>query len=394
MILLLCTSEVNAKARGTSKTDGIYSKILSEQRDLLIHLPNSYDQNKSSKYPVIYLTDGLRNFNHASGTLDLLNQSDYAQEMIIVAIKNTHRTRDFTPTYDESYNKWGISGGADNFLDFMEQELIPYVDKTYRTNNFNVLSGHSLGGLLAIYALQSRTNLFQAYFAFSPSLWWHNGVIFKNAENLYTNTNKLNRYLYINMANEGGHMLSSFEKYIKLLQKDSPNGFVYHTDLIKEESHDTSAMVGLNKAYRHINEIFQCPEEVIAQGIPAIEQFYSDLSQTFGASIKADYPTLAKVAGNAYSHKNNVKAVETYQSIVARFPHLSDPYYRLAYIYEADGKYKKALTAIDKALEISLKENVENNKYKSFKTYILTSMKNMLSKNQTVIQNKEQTLSK
>ena len=49
---------------------------------------------------------------------------------IIVAIKNTHRARDLTPTYDENYNKWGMSGGANNFLDFIEKELIPYVNKS------------------------------------------------------------------------------------------------------------------------------------------------------------------------------------------------------------------------------------------------------------------------
>lgn len=352
----------------------MYSTILSEQRDLLIQLPNSYSQNKNLRYPVIYLTDGLRNFNHAAGTLDLLTQSDEAQEMIIVAIKNTHRARDFTPTYDESYNQWGISGGADKFLDFIEQELMPYIDKKYRTNDFNILSGHSLGGLLSVYALQTRSHLFQAYFAFSPSLWWHNEVIFKNAKNFFANTPELNNYLYLNLANEGGIMLSAFNKYKQLLQRYKPKGFNYNIELDNEENHSTSAMVGHNKAYRQLYKKIQCPKDVIAQGFPAIEQYYSKLSKTYGAEIKASYNTLAQVAGIAFDNKDITAAINAYESIILMFPHLSDPYYRLSYIYEANDDLANAIKNIDKALKISIDENVENNKYKSFRAYILSKI--------------------
>ncbi|AGH44804.1 alpha/beta hydrolase [Paraglaciecola psychrophila] len=115
-----------------------------------------------------------------------------------------------------------MSGGANNFLDFIEKELIPYVNKSYRTNNFKILSGHSLGGLLTVYALQSRPYLFQAHFAFSPSLWWHNQVIFEDAKNFLANTPQLNNYLYLNLGNEKGDMFSAFNKYTDLLKTHTP----------------------------------------------------------------------------------------------------------------------------------------------------------------------------
>lgn len=374
LIFFIFQNNCFAKIRGASKIDGLYSTILSEQRDLLIQLPNSYNQNKNLRYPVMYLTDGLRNFNHAAGTLDLLTQSDEAQEMIIVAIKNTHRTRDFTPTYDESYNQWGFSGGADKFLNFIEQELMPYIDKHYRTNDFNIISGHSLGGLLTVYSLQTRPHLFQAHFAFSPSLWWHNEMIFKNAKSFFANTPELNNYLYLNLANEGGIMLSAFDKYKQLLQHYKPKGFSYNIELDDKENHSTSAMVGHNKAYTQLYKKIQCPKDVIAQGFPAIEQYYSQLSKNYGAEIKASYNTLAQVAGMAFDNKDITTAIKAYESIILKFPHLSDPYYRLAYIYEANGDFTDAIKNIDKALKISIDENVENNKYKSFRAYILSKI--------------------
>ena len=102
-----------------------------------------------------------------------------AQEMIVIGITNTERTRDFTLTYDESYNEWGVSGGADNFLDFLEQELKPYISSNYRTNNYAIIAGHSLSALFTVYALHERPDMFHA---FSPSLWWHDEVIFPKAE--------------------------------------------------------------------------------------------------------------------------------------------------------------------------------------------------------------------
>ncbi len=124
-LILSLSFDANAKVRGDAKDITVTSEILNESRELLIHLPNNYSRCKDTTYPVLYLLDGQRNFAHTVGTLDLLNQSGMAQEMIVVGITNTERSRDFTPTYDESYNQWGISGGADNFLDFLEKELKP-----------------------------------------------------------------------------------------------------------------------------------------------------------------------------------------------------------------------------------------------------------------------------
>ncbi|MBT1065609.1 tetratricopeptide repeat protein [Bowmanella sp. Y26] len=374
LVILAHIGNVNATPRGTSKIDSLYSDILLEQRDLLIYIPSGYYQNEHLNYPVLYLTDGLRNFNHALGTLDLLTQSHMANEMIIVAIKNTNRTKDFTPTYDESYNQWGISGGADNFLDFMQKELIPHINKNYRTTGFKVLSGHSLGGLLTVYSLQTRPDLFQAHFAFSPSLWWHQSVIFRDAEKFHKKTSELNNYLYLNLADEGGDMLSSFEKYKELLHKNKRFGFSYHADLIENENHNTTSMVGHNKAYRNLYEKLKCPQDVIDKGIAAITQCYNMLSKKYGTEINPEYSVYRQAAKIHFNNKEYNEAVKVLESIARLFPNVSDAHFRLSYAYEANGEDKKALEAVTKALEISATENVENNSYKTFRAHILNKL--------------------
>jgi len=374
-----------ASVRGESKVDILPSKILSEQRELIVHLPNNYQQNTALNYPVLYLLDGQRNFNHAAGTLDLLNQSHMAQEMIIVAIKNTHRTRDFTPTYNESYNEWGISGGADNFLDFIEQELIPYVNKSYRTNRFKILSGHSLGGLLAVYALQSRPQLFQAHFAFSPSLWWHDQVIFKDAENFLANTTELNNYLYINMGNEGGDMLSTFERYSKLLKTYTLKGFSYNAELIEQESHNTTALVGQSLAYQYLYSSLQCPKAVIAQGIPAIEQFFKMQSEKYGYQIKPSYRAINHAGYSALNNKDIAKAINIFETNVKNYPYKADAYDSLADGLKADKQLNKALTMRDLTIKKSINENVENNAFKTRRVNLLSKIKQKNVKNDGVV---------
>jgi len=371
IILIATPNFVYAKIRGESKVDGFHSKILDEKRELLISLPNNYQENTGLNYPVHYVLDGQRNLNHATGTLDLLNQSKMAQEMIIVAIINTHRTRDLTPTYDESYNEWGVSGGADSFLDFMEHELIPYIHKNYRANNFKILSGHSFGGLFSIYALQTRPYLFQAHFAFSPSLWWHDQVIFKNTKKFLTNTPILNNYLYVNMGNEGGNMLSTFEKYTSLLKAHKLEGFSYNSDLNTAENHNTTALIGLSLAYRNLYNTLQCPEEIIAKGLSAIEQFYKIQSKKYGYQIKPSYRDVNNAGYNALKKKDFPTAIKLFEYNVKNYPYKADAYDSLADGLVENSEFNRALEARNLAIEKSIGENVENSAYKTRKAYLL-----------------------
>ncbi|MDO6425739.1 alpha/beta hydrolase-fold protein [Thalassotalea sp. 1_MG-2023] len=374
-LLLANITNADAKVRGESKVINLPSKILAEQRELLIHLPNNYQLNTELDYPVLYLLDGQRNFNHVIGSLDLHNQDNDAQEMIIVAIKNTHRTRDFTPTYHESYNEWGISGGADNFLNFLEQELIPYINKNYRTNKFKVLSGHSLSGLFAVYAMQARPELFQAHFAFSPSLWWHDKVIFKEAEQFFANRATLNTYLYINMGNEGGMMLSAYQQYLALLKKYSPKGFRYTESLVEQESHNTTALAGHPKAFYALQATLNCPKEVIEQGLEAIEHFYTQQSQLYGYQITPSYRAVNHAGYIALENKAINKAIKLFTYNIKNYPHKADGYDSLADGLAANGQLNEALNMMNIAIEKSLIENVENNSFKHHRDNLLNRLK-------------------
>jgi uncharacterized protein len=158
---VLFAQDVSIKI-GTRET--IQSEILEENRPFLIHLPDSY-QTSASSYPVLYLLDGSDyGLFNAIADLRRLQGRELAPEMIIVAIENTDRNRDMMPVQAEGYPG---PPRAEDFLSFIEQELITSIEKTYRTNRQRILKGQSLSGLFTLYALLTKPTLFTAYIGHS-----------------------------------------------------------------------------------------------------------------------------------------------------------------------------------------------------------------------------------
>jgi len=151
------TQEVSATL-GVTRT--IKSTILSEDRKVVVHLPASYNTSGDA-YPVLYLLDGTPAFllEMIAITTRLRNDRN-APEMIIVAIENTDRNRDMMPVVAKD-----LPGPprAEAFLGFLEKELIPDIEKAYRTAQPRILQGKSLSGLFTVYALLARPTAFNAY---------------------------------------------------------------------------------------------------------------------------------------------------------------------------------------------------------------------------------------
>ena len=158
----------------------IQSEILSEEREYWISLPNSYNQKELAykKYPILILLDGNVHFYAVSGMVNFMSSGNTDKreipEMIVVAILNVNRERDFTPDKVITRRK-NQTGGGDHFLAFLETELIPQIDQKYRTKPYRILVGHSLGGLLATHTYMKQNTLFNSFIAIDPSFGtWDN----------------------------------------------------------------------------------------------------------------------------------------------------------------------------------------------------------------------------
>ncbi|MFC2096274.1 alpha/beta hydrolase [Bacteroidota bacterium] len=143
--------------------DSLRSEILKENRKIIVHLPDSYNES-NDKYPVLYRLDGDADLmlETVSTVNRLIYSDEVAPEMIIVAIENTNRARDMWPVNTVYYPETEKVGAKD-FLEFIEQELIPFIDKNYQTNQNRIICGQSLSGVFILYAFLTNPELFNSY---------------------------------------------------------------------------------------------------------------------------------------------------------------------------------------------------------------------------------------
>lgn len=219
----------------------IKSDILGEDRLLNIYLPQQYSKEKS--YPVIYLLDGSmhEDFIHISGLVQFFNLMFAMPDFIVVGIANVDRKRDFTfPTTEkELKEKYPTTGGSGIFIDFIQNELQPYINAVYTTTNTKYLIGQSLGGLLATEILLKKPELFSHYFIISPSLWWDNGSLLKQADGLLKYQKDTKKYVYISVGSEGKIMEADAEAIAKKLKEAKRKNVKVDFHPLPKENHAT-----------------------------------------------------------------------------------------------------------------------------------------------------------
>lgn len=187
-----------------------YSEELKENRSLNIFFPIGYDSTKV--YPVIYVLDGSLNEDavHIYGLSQFLPLYYFMPECIVVGIQNVDRRRDFTfPTENkELLEKNPTAGKSENFINFMEKELVPYIQKNYSVSKTSYLIGQSLGGLLATQILIKKPHLFSHYLIVSPSLWWDDESLLKKIESKeFKHSIPDSTYIYVSVGKQEPKMM-------------------------------------------------------------------------------------------------------------------------------------------------------------------------------------------
>ncbi|MFA0812548.1 alpha/beta hydrolase [Microbulbifer epialgicus] len=169
-----------------------HSDLLGRGFVIDVMLPLSYNPEDSTRYPVVYMTDGFMHFPMVAPNLIQEQIPDEhgntkLPPVILVGISHpidsanfTLRLTDFTPVPGEIKGNI-LGGGANDFLEFLEDELKPFINNSFMGDeNDETLAGHSLGGLLALHSLFNHTDNFDRYVVGSPSIWWANKQILES----------------------------------------------------------------------------------------------------------------------------------------------------------------------------------------------------------------------
>ena len=289
LVLLAPRAQSQAEPVVIGTTIQLRSEILKESRRLFISKPAEYDAG-TDRYPVLYLLDGETHFRYTAAIVDFLATADRIPPMIVVGIASgdsQKRTHDLTPpSTAEVDNRFSPgSGGADAFLSFVGGELIPYVERTYRTRPYRLLAGHSFGGLFAVYALLTQPKLFNGYIAADPSLYWNNQAVVAQAESFFAHSGSLQADLYIAATDLSGRVPSEVARCHAAITASTPAGFRWKFDWMPRENH---VSIPLPSIYHGVETIFEewslpDPLEIFDQGgIEAIHRRFRESGKRFG----------------------------------------------------------------------------------------------------------------
>lgn len=243
----------------------LFSKVLNENRTLNIYLPEGYQENDTTHYPVIFLLDGSmdEDFIHIVGLVQYYTFPwiQRIPKSIVVGIANVDRRRDFTgETNIPSDLKHSPTGGhSANFIAFIEKELIPFMIQNYPTQNTRTIIGQSLGGLLATEILFTKPYLFFKYIIISPSLWWNDGALLKTQPDILNADFKQPIDIYIGVGKEGlspspiNHVMEVDANLLaeKIGSKKNKN-VTYFFDYLPEENHATVTHPAVFNAFKYL----------------------------------------------------------------------------------------------------------------------------------------------
>lgn len=220
----------------------IHSEFTDKTYQVKVSLPKSYSDQDKTTYPVFYALDGNASYNTLTSIRDIFEKD--LKDIIIVSIDLDNgseedwyasRNNDYTISHlPQADTLWAKilkisiskmqSGGADNFINSLENEIIPFVENKYKTAQDRGLFGHSLGGLFASYCLLKRPDMFQKYSINSPSLWWNNREILNLEKVLFEKNEAIAANVFISIGGlEGDMMLDPFKDFSQSLKSRYTN---------------------------------------------------------------------------------------------------------------------------------------------------------------------------
>ncbi|MDF1698689.1 MAG: alpha/beta hydrolase-fold protein [Saprospiraceae bacterium] len=372
--------------------DSLFSTSLDENRDFWVKLPENYQPNGDQKYPVVYLLDGFSLQN----TLETVYNNywgHYLPHMILVGISNrNNRTKDLTPSQVKMRRGSAMNtetGGADKFTQFIEKELIPYIDNTYPTTPYRTLIGHSYAGLFAINVLINHSHLFENYIAIDPSLDWDSQKLVKQAkENLKTESLK-GKSLYVSLAAEQLHMFDekitlenimtdtseftlfarSIIDFSNFVESRTESGLNFSWKIYPEDLHGTVPLPSMRDGLIFLFKWYQfmTPEKYNnpATSVDELAELLKRQEEIYLTHFGYHVPPMIEELLSGYGYMNMQmgqpeRAHLFFKMNIHYYPKSANAYDSMAEYYEAQNDIPNALKFAQKAAELSDKDYYKN----------------------------------
>lgn len=352
-------ANANANANAVSQTSDyviaqkytLHSQTLKEEREFYVSLPEGYEKSAKT-YPVLILLDGEQNIEHSVASARMLSKWRGFPNTIIVAIPSVNRVRDFTPTTDLNYSN--ESGGSAKFANFIENEVLAYVDKSWRTHPYRILEGHSLGGLFAASQLINNNSFFNAYIIIAPALWWDTEYAIKKLDAIQKEKTSITANAFFAIGEEDGDgMKQELKQFYDKLVKGSPLSYGYKK--YEDEGHMSVTMPSMYDGLKHVFKSAIYDENRWTDfSVERFLAFTKNAKQVFGSSVSQSGELFTNLGLYLIDKEDFDGAIAVFKSNIETYPSYSFNHELLGDAYALNSQNQLAIDQYEKAAEYAL----------------------------------------
>jgi predicted alpha/beta superfamily hydrolase len=342
----------------------LHSKLLAEDRTVFVALPATYGWS-GQKYPVLFLTDAQFNFDQSRTSAAFLSRERIIPEMIIVGVTNPDRTHDLYATRSD-FKLGGRtipfpnSGNADQFLEFIEKELIPWTETTYRTSSLRILAGVSAGGNFALHAARVRPGLFQAMIVASPWLAWDDHKELKSLLPFLKNPQARLRTLYLSYASEaseGPDMKNDIESVVSALRSRSDTSLRWELATYPGETHDSTALKSYFDGIRMTFAGWSYPRDPQTNALNGtledVKAYYTKLGDRLGVALAPPREIVNELGYQYLRAGNSRAAIAAFRFNTEQYPESANVWDSLGEALQQVGNRDEALASYRRAVKIA-----------------------------------------
>ncbi len=225
-----------------------------------VHLPPAYEAT-SRDYPVLFVLDGDKSSGMARDIVDWLSWRREIPELVVVAISYggsqqewwQKRSRDLSPSNDSTkiWGEWPLAGGAQAFRGFIQDELIPFLERKYRVSSDRTLAGVSFGGLFAVETMFAEPDLFRRYIIAGPALAWDAERIWKVENQYRSEHDQLEAVVFTGVGGRDQQViLGPWERFSALMESRDYLGLKWVSVRFEGETHISSWPAILTRGLR------------------------------------------------------------------------------------------------------------------------------------------------
>jgi len=347
----------------------IDSKVLMKRTSINIRLPEGYQALEHKRYPVYFDIGSDDNFAATAGILHWLshNQEYPAPEVILVSL---------TTETAVSFIQRGVK--SEDFINFLETDVIPYIDKHYRSQPFRILASSERFGSVPLYGLIHKPKLFQAYLAISPWVTDESDLV-SEFEVFLKSQKEISAFLWLSSGGEG-KVAKNYHKLLSLLQQHAPENLEWKSAQFNKNSSMSQPLLSLPNALESLfSDMVLAPDsQVVSAGAKSIKSYYQQLSNNkYGYAISSEI-AISDLGYAMLSEKKLKKAIEVFQINLKDYPDSPHVYAALARALTENDDLTGALAMQKKAYEMAVKQN---SAYESYYKQLLIELESKVSAN-------------